>query len=260
MTDIKLDAQQAVRFGGHIMLKEIGGAGQAALRRARVLIIGVGGLGNPLAQALCGAGVGALRLVDGDAVSLSNLHRQFLFEPDDIDLPKAEVAARKLTGQFPDTKIVPINRPASPDTIAELLHDIDLVVDGSDNFATRYTVSDACFYAAIPYISGAIGQFDAQIGNFQPHLMDANGVPYPSYRCLVPAADAADAPPCATQGVVGAFTGLVGNFMALEAIREITGAPNTLVGKLQIVDGRLGTSRIVRMEHDPANPLTGSGS
>lgn len=249
LTDEQLD-----RYARHIVLKEIGGEGQRRLLEARVTVIGTGGIGSPVIQYLTAAGVGSLRIVDDDRVSLDNLQRQVLFGTADIGRSKAEVAAEAAARLNPDTLLEPISRRLDGGNVAQLLDGFDLVVDGSDNFATRLIVSDHATRARIPLVSAAIGQFQAQIGTF---LGWEEGKP--CYRCFVgDAFDAEDCDTCSELGVLGAMAGLAGSFAALEAIRHIAGFGDETAGKLHIFDGLKPAMRTIRIVKDPACPGCGS--
>ena len=244
------------RYQRHILLREIGGAGQQKLKAARVLIIGMGGLGHPVAQYLAAAGVGHLGLVDDDRVEASNLQRQILFSDSDIGRLKVDAAAEKLHALNPylETMLHPVRLDA--DNGREIMNSYDVVIDGSDNFATRLVVNDMCFAARLVLISGAVGRFDGQVATFKPWLSDADGTPLPCYRSLVPHAPI-DEEDCATTGIIGALTGIIGTLQALEAIKEITGAGESLAGFMLIYDGLAGTARRVKIGWDPKNPNNG---
>lgn len=235
------------RHARHILLKEIGGPGQARLGAAKVVIIGAGGLGSPAALYLAAAGVGTLRIIDPDTVSLDNLQRQVLFRTADIDRPKVDAARDALQALDPAVSVETHAMRADASNLPALLERADLVLDGCDDFATRFAVNDAAIAARIPLVSGAVGRWDGQVATFAPHL----GAHAPCYRCLVP-----DIPPdaesCAVTGIVGAITGIVGTLMALEAIKLITGAGDPLIGRVQIVDGLSGALRTVKLARDPA--------
>lgn len=243
------------RHARHILLKEIGGPGQARLSAARVVMIGAGGLGAPAALYLAAAGIGALRIVDPDTVSLDNLQRQVLFRTADIGREKVLAAHDALTALDPAVRIETVAERADAASLPALLHGADLVLDGCDDFATRFAVNDAAIAARIPLVSGAVGRWDGQVSTFAPHL----GSHAPCYRCLVP-----DIPPdaesCAVTGIVGAITGIVGTLMALEAIKLITGAGEPLIGRVQIIDGLSGGLRTVKLPRDPACPACGEVS
>lgn len=250
-----LSGDQLDRYARHILLKEIGGPGQQKLLNARVLIIGAGGLGSPAALYLAAAGVGTLGLVDDDVVSLSNLQRQILHTTQAVGEAKTASAARALTALNPDVRVIEHPVRLGPDNAAALIGSYDLVLDGCDNFETRLLVDDACLAARVPLISGAVGRFDGQVAVFRGWERHTDGTPAPTYRDLVPEVPPAGAvPTCETAGVIGALTGVVGSLMALEAIKEITGAGDSLAGQMIIYDA-LGTRfRKVRLVHDPAGP------
>ena len=244
------------RYQRHILLREIGGAGQQKLKSARVLIIGMGGLGHPVAQYLAAAGVGHLGLVDDDIVEASNLQRQVLFGDGDIGLPKAAQAALTLARINPHCEMAVHAVRVNANNLPGLLDSYDVVVDGTDNFETRFNVNDACFHAETVLVSGAVGRFDGQVATFKPWLKDENGTPLPCYRSLVPEApDMAE--DCATTGIIGALTGVIGSLMALEVIKEITGAGDSLAGRLMIYDALAGRARTVALAWDPSNPNNG---
>lgn len=243
-----------VRHARHILLKEIGGPGQQRLSRARVVIIGAGGLGAPAALYLAAAGVGAMRIAEPDVVSLDNLQRQILYRTQDVGRRKAERAAEALTDLDPSLDIDARVLAADDATLPGLLAGADLVLDGCDDFATRFAVNRAALAARIPLVSGAVGRWDGQVGVFAPHRApDA-----PCYQCWVP-----DSPPdaetCAETGIVGALTGVIGSLMALEAIKLITGAGEPLIGRLVIHDGLSGRARTVRLHRDPDCKACGRG-
>ncbi|HET9428115.1 MAG TPA: HesA/MoeB/ThiF family protein [Allosphingosinicella sp.] len=241
---------QLDRYARHIVLKEIGGAGQKALLNSDVALIGAGGIGSPAIQYLAAAGVGRLRVVDHDRVSLDNLQRQILFATDDVGRAKTDVAGEKVSRLNPDVAFVGIGRRLDGSNVEELLQGVDLVLDGSDNFATRLIVSDYCTMSRIPLVSAAIGQFQAQIGTFRGWEADR-----PCYRCFVGNAfDADDCDTCSELGVLGAMAGIAGSWAALEAIRQITGLGEDAAGKLHIFNGLKPTLRTIRIAKDPACP------
>lgn len=238
------------RFARHIVLKEIGGPGQQALARARVFITGAGGLGAPAALYLAAAGIGHLTLADPDTVGLDNLQRQILYRTDEVGQPKVERAKAALTALNPGTAIDAKQVALTPGNARELIAGHDLVLDGTDDFRPRFAVNDACLAEGIPLVSGAVGRWDGQVGVFNA------GPDAPCYRCLVPAIPP-DAETCARVGVVGALTGVIGSLMALEAIKHITGAGETLDGRLLIFDGLGGEARTLKLARDPACPACG---
>ncbi len=255
-----LSESEIERYQRHILLREIGGAGQQKLKSARVLIVGMGGLGHPVAQYLAASGVGTLGLVDDDTVALSNLQRQTLFTHADIGEPKVSVAAAHLAKLNPHIELVTHPVRLTHDNVAALITPYDVVVDACDNFATRFIVNDACFAAHKVLVSGAVGRFDGQLATFKAWQTDADGTPLPCYRSLVPHAPETDEAEedCAATGIVGALTGIIGSLQALEVIKEITGAGESLAGRLLIYDGLSGRARTVKLAWDPQNPNNGS--
>ena len=240
------------------MLREIGGPGQTKLKAARVLVVGAGGLGGPVLQYLAAAGVGTLGIVDDDTVSRSNLQRQVLFGTDDLGAGKVAAARAALTRLNPHTAIEPHSLRLTAQNADALAADYDVVVDGSDNWTTRYAVSDACFRVARPLITGSVGTFDGAITTLRPHEVGPDGGRNPTYRCLFPAPPPeGSVPSCAEAGVLGALTGLVGSLMALEAIREIVPFGEGLVGRLLLIDARSMRFETLRYAWDPHNPLSG---
>jgi molybdopterin-synthase adenylyltransferase len=242
LTDAQLE-----RYARHIVLRDIGGAGQGALLRAHVLLVGAGGIGCPAMQYLAAAGFGQLTLVDDDVVSLSNLQRQILFGTDDIGKPKIDAAAAQLAKLNPEIIVHKRMERIGAQHDAAFLDGVDVVIDGSDNFATRLIVNDLCIAAQVPLVSAAIGQFQGQIGTFTGWLPDA-----PCYRCFVgDAHDPDDCDDCATQGVLGAMCGVMGSFAAMDAIRVVTGFGSPAAQKLHIFDGLTPTMRSIKLSKDP---------
>lgn len=243
LSDAQLD-----RYARHIVLKEIGGAGQQKLLRAAIVLVGAGGIGSPAIQYLAAAGIGSLSVIDDDAVSLDNLQRQTLFGTADIGRPKAEVAAEAVGRLNPDVRFTAVPARLDASNAERLLGNADLVLDGSDNFATRLAVSDAATRLRIPLVSAAIGRFQAQIGTYRGWEPDK-----PCYRCFVgDAFDAEDCDTCAELGVLGAMVGIAGSWAAMEAIRQIAGFGPDQAGKLHIFDGLAPSLRTVRVVKDPA--------
>lgn len=249
--------EEVDRYARQLVLREIGGPGQQRLKNATVALVGAGGLGAPAALYLAAAGVGALRLIDADTVALSNLQRQVIYGAADVGQAKVEAAARRLAGLNPHVAVQtrPVNLTSA--NAADLIAGCDLVLDGTDDFATRFAVNAACCAAGVPLVSGAIGRWTGQIGVFEGR---------PCYRCLVP-----DIPPdaetCATVGVVGALGGTIGSMMALEAIKRLTGAGAGLNGRLLIYDALAANVRTVRIGPRPglsclrltARPISAAG-
>ena len=242
-----LSDDQLERYARHIVLKEIGGAGQVKLANAHVLLIGVGGIGCPAIQYLAAAGVGKLTVIDDDQVSLSNLQRQILYGNQDIGRDKvelAEIAAHRIN---PDIGFVALKQRLTTQQGAAFLVGVDVVLDGSDNFMTRLIVNDLCHATRVPLVSAAIGQFHGQIGTYCGWEADK-----PCYRCFVgDAHDPDDCDSCSEVGVLGAMVGLLGSFAAMEVIRVITGFGDDPAGKLHIFDGLAPSMRTIRLPKDP---------
>ena len=245
MTQGPMSDTEIERYARHLILREVGGAGQQKLRKSKVLVIGAGGLGSPVLQYLAAAGVGTLGVVDDDSVSLSNLQRQVLFDEDQLGMPKVFAAEVKLAALNPHIEIRPYNRRLSQQNAQGLLADYDLVLDGTDNFKTRSLVNVACVATKTPLISGAISQWEGQVSLFDP----ANGTP--CYACIFPIEPADGlAPSCTEAGVMGALPGIIGAIMAAEAIKHITGAGQTLAGEMLIFDALYGESRKIGVQRD----------
>ena len=258
LTPEPLSSDEVERYARHIVLRDIGGPGQQKLRAARVLVIGAGGLGAPLLQYLAAAGVGTLGIVDDDHVSLSNLQRQVIHATDALGRAKVDSAAEAIAGINPHVRVERHAVRIDDANAAALLGDYDIVADGSDNFATRYGVSDAAFRANVPLVTAAVGPMDASLTTLRPFENDAQGRPNPTYRCLFPEPPPAGAvPTCAQAGVLGALTGIVGSMMAMEVIREIVGFGEGLVGRLLLFDARAMRFETIRYAWDPDNPLNG---
>jgi adenylyltransferase/sulfurtransferase len=253
-----LTADELERYARHIVLREVGGPGQAALKEASVLVVGAGGLGAPALMYLAAAGVGTLGVVDDDVVSLSNLQRQIIHETPDIGKRKVDSAAERIAALNPHVKFAAHATRLSAGNAMELIGGYDLVLDGSDNFETRYLVSDACFLAARPLITAALGMFDGSLTTIRAHEKNAAGEFNPTYRCLFPEPPPPGTiPTCAEVGVMGALAGVMGSMMALEAIREIVGFGEGLVGRLLMLDARTMRFETLRYKRDPLNPLNG---
>jgi molybdopterin/thiamine biosynthesis adenylyltransferase len=235
------------RYARHLVLREVGGAGQQALKAARVAIVGAGGLGAPAALYLAAAGIGALTLIDPDVVDVSNLQRQVLFETTDVGVAKVAAARARLTALNPHVTVTAAPVALTEANAAGLLAGHDLVLDGTDDFTTRFAVNAACVAGGIPLVSGAIGRWTGQVGVFAGK---------PCYRCLVP-----EIPPgaetCAAVGVVGALAGVIGALMALEAIKLIARAGEPLTARLLLYDALAAETRTVTLEADPDCPVCG---
>ncbi len=253
-----LTSEEVQRYKRHLVLRDVGAPGQQKLKGARVLVIGAGGLGSPVVTYLAAAGVGGIGIVDDDRVSIDNLQRQIAHRTEDADRLKVESAR--------DT-VLRINPLVTVETHAEridasnaigLISRYDIVADGSDNFATRYLVSDACYLAKRPLVYATLGSFDGYVSTFKPHEKDAAGNPYPTLRCVFP-----EAPPaglvanCEEVGVLGPVAGVVGTLQATEVIKEILGLGESLAGRLLIYDALATRFEIVSIAWDPDNPLSG---
>jgi len=255
-----LSADELERYARHIVLRDVGGPGQAALKEASVLVIGAGGLGAPALMYLAAAGVGRLGVVDDDVVSLSNLQRQIIHATPDIGRRKVDSAAQRIEDLNPHVQFAAHATWLSAANAMELIGGYDLVLDGSDNFETRYLASDACFLAARPLITAALGSFDGSLTTIRAHERNENGEFNPTYRCLFPEPPPpGSVPACAEAGVMGALAGVLGSMMALEAIREIVGFGEGLVGRMLMMDARAMRFETLRYSRDPANPLNGDG-
>jgi adenylyltransferase/sulfurtransferase len=242
-----LTDDQLERYARHIVLEDVGGAGQKKLLSAKVLVVGAGGIGAPALLYLAAAGVGHLGIVDDDAVSLSNLQRQILYGAQDVGKPKVDQARAALGHINPDVTVRTYEQRLTAQTAAQLIEGYDYVLDGCDNFETRLIVGDCCHTLGVPLISAAVGRFDGQLSVFASHEGDL-----PCYRCLVPQAPPQDGGTCADDGVIGALTGVMGSWAALEVIKLITGAGTPLAGQLMLFDGLGGRTRTIRLRRDPA--------
>ena len=248
LSDAQLD-----RYARHIVLTEIGGDGQKKLLAAHVAVVGAGGIGCPVILYLAAAGIGQLTLIDDDVVSLDNLQRQILFATDDVGQLKVDVAARAVAALNPDVAATTVAARIGAGNVADLVGTPDLVIDGSDNFATRLAVSDHVTAARIPLVSAALGQFQAQVATFRGHEPGQ-----PCYRCFVgDAFDSEDCDTCAELGVLGAMAGLAGSWAAMEAIRQLTGFGPDPAGRLHVFDGVRASLRTIRIVKDPACPACG---
>ena len=253
-----LSPEELERYARHIVLRDVGGQGQAKLRAARVLVIGAGGIGSPALLYLAAAGVGTLGIVDDDKVSLSNLQRQVIHATSHVGRPKTESASLAISRLNPHVNIEVHEFRLDAGNASRLIKNYDIVLDGSDNFATRYLVSDTCYHQRKPLITAALGTFDATITTIRAHESGKDGKPNPTYRCLFPEAPPpGTVPSCQEAGVMGALAGMLGSMMALEAIREIVGFGEGLVGRLVMIDARAMRFETLRYQRDPDNPLNG---
>jgi molybdopterin/thiamine biosynthesis adenylyltransferase len=240
--------EEVERYARHLVLREVGGPGQQRLKAARVLIVGAGGLGAPASLYLAAAGVGEIILVDPDEVDASNLQRQVIYDGEHVGRPKVEAAAERLSSLNPHVAMRGVRARLTALNARELVTEADLVLDGTDDFATRFAVNAACVAEGRTLVSGAIGRWTGQVGVFGRK---------PCYRCLVPEIPP-DAETCSAVGVVGALAGVIGSMMALEAIKVITGAGEPLAGRLLIYDGLSGETRTVRVGADPECEVCGA--
>lgn len=248
LAPVRFSDEEVDRYARQLVLSEIGGPGQQALKRTRVLIVGLGGVGAPAALYLAAAGVGTLGLIDHDAVALSNLQRQIIFTTADAERPKVEAGAEHLAALNPHVAVEPFAERLTPANAPGIIERFDLVLDGTDDFETRFAVNAACVAKGVPLVSGALGRWNGQVGVFTGQ---------PCYQCLVPETPP-DAETCARVGVIGALAGVIGTMAALEAIKLITGAGEPLTARLMLYDGLAGTSRVVKIAADPACPVCGS--
>jgi adenylyltransferase/sulfurtransferase len=249
--DFQYTPEQLIRYSRHFLLPEVGEDGQAKLLQAKVLMVGAGGLGSPAAYYLAAAGVGTLGIIDNDVVDISNLQRQILHANDRVGMPKVESAKKTLEALNPDVKVVPYQAKLTSGNIMEIIKDYDFVVDGCDNFPTRYLVNDACVLTKKPNVHGSIFQFEGQATVFYP----GEG---PCYRCLYPEPPPAElAPSCAEAGVLGVLPGLIGVIEALEAIKLILGKGDTLIGRLLCFNTLTMEINTLKLRRDPNCPMCG---
>ena len=247
---MSLSDAELERYARHIVLPQVGGLGQRRLKEARIAIVGAGGIGSAVIPALAGAGVGQLTIIDSDAVELTNLHRQPLYRERDAGYSKADLALQFVQRLNRFVVAKPVQQRIDPENAPELLADHDLVIDGSDNFATRLAVSDTCVTLGLPLLSAAAIQFQGQVGLFKAQ---------PCYRCFVgDAFDTDDCDNCAELGVLGALTATVGSFAALLAINRIVGIGDDQAGKLHLFDGEKLEWRTIRIPPDPKCRACGS--
>lgn len=254
MTDdalLELSDDQLDRYSRHLVLREVGGAGQVKLLQAKVLVIGAGGLGSPLLHYLAAAGVGTIGIMDADVVDMSNLQRQVIHRTADIGTAKVDSAARAIQALNSDVVVRPYNTDMTAENGADIIADYDIVADGCDNFKTRLLVSDLCVKLGKPLVSAALGPYDGQLATFKPE--PSNDLP--CYRCFI-----GDIPPdtanrsCADVGIIGALAGVMGSLQALEVIREITSFGPSLAGKMTFVDAMTLAVRTVALPKDPDCP------
>lgn len=249
-----LNADARERYLRHILLKEVGAQGQQKLLAARVLVVGAGGLGSPIIQYLAAAGVGLIGIADDDDVALSNLQRQTIYRDEDVGQSKVARAAAFARALNPEIRIVALHEKLTGENAGDLLAGYDEIVEGVDNFGSRFALNAACIGARKPLISAAIGRFEGQLSVFKPWA----GADFPCYRCLVP-----EAPPrefavnCAEEGVLGPLAGVIGSMAALETLKEILNLGESLAGRLLLYDGLAATMRTISLPRDPQCPDCG---
>lgn len=252
---IDLTDAQIERYARHIMLKEVGGEGQSRLLGSSVLVVGAGGLGAPLLLYLAAAGVGRIGIVDHDAVDLSNLQRQVIHDTSGVGMPKVESAAARIAAINPDVKVVPHGVRLNRANVLDILADYDVVADGTDNFATRFLLNDACFFSGKTLVSAAMLRFDAQLSVFKAHLGD----PHPCYRCVFrEPPPPGTIPSCSEGGVLGALPGAIGSMQAIEVLKELLGIGDSLSGRLLLYSALETSVRTIRVRRDPDCPLCGT--
>ncbi|MGI9384167.1 MAG: HesA/MoeB/ThiF family protein [Methyloligellaceae bacterium] len=253
-----LSPEEIERYKRHLVLKDVGGAGQQRLKASKALVVGAGGLGSPVLLYLAAAGVGTIGIIDDDRVSLDNLQRQIAHETARVGDLKTESAAATLGRLNPHVDLRLHSERLTADNALDVIGNYDIVADGSDNFATRYLVNDACYFAAKPLVFAAIGPFDGYLTTFRAFEKDGDGKPLPNYRCIFP-----EAPPpgtvanCSEVGILGAVAGVVGTLQALEVLKELIGMGESLAGRLVIYDALGCRFEQVKIAWDPANPLSG---
>ena len=253
-----LSAQEIERYKRHLVLKEVGGQGQQVLKGARVLLVGAGGLGSPMALYLAAAGVGTIGIADNDRVSLDNLQRQIAYTTDQVGSAKVTSTQDTVSRINPHVTVEPLDVRIDASNALDIISRYDIVADGTDNAETRYLVSDACYLAKRTLVFGALGSFDGYVSTFKPHLKADDGTPYPSYRCLFP-----EPPPrgmipnCAEVGILGAVAGVIGTLQATEVLKEILGLGTGLTGRLLMYDALAARFETLTFAWDPDNPISG---
>ena len=251
---IDFTEEQIERYSRHIILPEVGAEGQSKLLESKVFMIGAGGLGSPVAYYLAAAGVGTIGMADADVVDMSNLQRQIIHNQDRVGMPKVESARETIQALNPDVNVKTYNYRIEADNVREIIRDYDLVIDGCDNFPTRFLVNDACYFEKKPLVSGAMFRFEGQVATFKPHQQkDA-----PCYRCLYPEPPPAGlVPSCSEAGILGALAGAVGTIQAVEAVKELLGIGDSLAGKLMVFDALRMEWKKLKLRKDPGCPLCG---
>jgi thiazole biosynthesis adenylyltransferase ThiF len=250
----KFTEEQIKRYARHIILPEVGGKGQEKLLNSKVLVIGAGGLGSPAILYLAAAGVGTIGIVDFDVVDLSNLQRQIIHNTKRVGTPKVESARKTVEMLNPDVKVIAYNTRISKENVMDIIKDYDVVLDGTDNFPTRFLINDACYFAGKPLVSAAMLRFEGQVSVFDFRMKEQS----PCYRCLFPEPPPPGlVPSCQEAGILGSIGGIMGCIQATEAIKLILGIGEPLVGKLLIMDALSMDFRKVKLRKDPNCPLCG---
>jgi len=249
---IDFTEEQIERYSRHIILPEVGGEGQSKLLESKVFMIGAGGLGSPVAYYLAAAGVGTIGIADADVVDMSNLQRQIIHNNERIGMEKVESAKKTIKALNPDVIVKTYTERVTEENVRDIIRDYDVIVDGCDNFPTRFLVNDACFFEQKTLVSGAMFRFEGQVTTFKPHV-DNEG---PCYRCLYPEPPPAGlVPSCSEAGILGALAGAVGTIQAVEVIKELLGIGDSLSGHLMTFDALRMEWRKLRLRKDPACPL-----
>jgi molybdopterin/thiamine biosynthesis adenylyltransferase len=255
---IMLTPDEIARYKRQLVLKEIGGEGQQKLKAARVLVVGAGGLGSPLILYLAAAGVGEIGIIDSDRVSLDNLQRQIVHDTKSVGRPKTKSAAAAIERLNPHVATRLYSTRLVPENALDIVRGFDIVADGSDNFATRYLVNDACYFAKRPLVFAAVGPFDGHLTTFRAYESDGAGNPRPSYRCLFPEPPPeGTVAPCSEAGILGAVAGVIGTLAAVEVVKELLGIGESLVGRLLLYDALSARFSNVAYGWDPESPLNG---
>jgi adenylyltransferase/sulfurtransferase len=253
-----LTPDEIERYKRQLVLKEIGGEGQQRLKDAKVLVVGAGGLGSPLLIYLAAAGIGQIGIIDDDRVSLDNLQRQVVYDAASVGTYKTRSAAKSIERLNPHVETRLYTTRLQPENAIEIISHYDIVADGSDNFATRYLVNDACYLAERPLVFAAVGPFDGHLTTFRAFERDADGNPKPNYRCLFPEAPPpGTVPPCSEAGILGAVAGVMGTLQAVEVLKELLGIGESLVGRLLLYDALQARFSTLAYAWDPDNPLNG---
>jgi len=258
IASIMLTHEEIERYKRQLVLKEIGGEGQQKLQAARVLVVGAGGLGSPLILYLAAAGIGQIGIIDSDRVSLDNLQRQIVHDTKSVGKAKTRSAAATIERLNPHVETRLYTTRLVPENALDIAGGYDIVADGSDNFATRYLVNDACYFAKRPLVFAAVGPFDGHLTTFRAFETDGEGNPRPSYRCLFPEPPPeGTVPPCSEAGILGAVAGVIGCLAAVEVVKELLGLGESLVGRLLLYDALQARFSTVAYGWDPDNPLNG---